>query len=121
MQERFVCLFLFYFFYLLYLLLSILKILRELQKIGLQQLVKLQIHSSKKKTIKQKLNIKARISYSYVVDGITYTNNVIRYGNNKSFTTSAEAKAFLQNFKEGDYTNVFYNPNKPKESCLIKS
>lgn len=60
------------------------------------------------------------ISYSYSVDEILYTSNVIRYWRKKRmFRTEVEARSAQSRFRAGNSINVYYDPLHP-EVCVLE-
>ncbi|WP_207678328.1 DUF3592 domain-containing protein [Desulfonema magnum] len=62
----------------------------------------------------------AEIYYEYEVRGQMYHNNVVRIGVGLSVTKGSfsDARDTLSCYRIGQKVRVYYNPQKPKESCL---
>ena len=59
-----------------------------------------------------------KVKYSYELGGRKYINNVIKPCGNLAISIPGRAQETIQQYQKGDEVMVFYNPDKPRESCL---
>ncbi len=67
--------------------------------------------------------VKVRFQYEYTVDGITHTNDRLRFGVNRCQTSNAAediARNDFSTFPVGADITVYYDPADPQESVLVK-
>ncbi|MCC5830510.1 MAG: DUF3592 domain-containing protein [Phycisphaeraceae bacterium] len=60
----------------------------------------------------------SRIQYSYRVDGVTYTSDVVALGGNYDTSEGTPARERLERYPVGAQVEVYYNPQNPEEACL---
>ncbi len=73
----------------------------------------------KEKLSKNGMRYKPRVEYTYTVKGRAHTSNTINFGGRKAIQSREEAEEYLRPFQKGNTVQVFYNPSKPQESCLL--
>ncbi|ARN56917.1 DUF3592 domain-containing protein [Sedimentisphaera salicampi] len=62
------------------------------------------------------------VRYSYTVNGAGYTgNNIFSGSKDVLMHSSADAEQMIEDYKKDKMVNVYYNPEKPEESCLISA
>ena len=62
----------------------------------------------------------AQINYSYVVNGITYSNDDVKVGGIIKTNTKMWARKLLDKYPPGKVVNVYYSPDDPFQSVLEK-
>lgn len=70
--------------------------------------------------IKNETVYDAQINYSYVVNGITYSNDDVRMGGTVRTNMKVWTKRLLDKYPRGKAVNVYYNPEDPFQSVLEK-
>lgn len=59
-----------------------------------------------------------KVKYKYEVSGRKFINNVIKPCGNLAISIPGRAQKTIQKYQKGDEVMVFYNPDKPQDSCL---
>ena len=59
-----------------------------------------------------------KVKYAYEVNGRKYINKVIKPCGNLAISIPGRAQQTIQQYQKGDEVMIFYNPDKPQESCL---
>ena len=61
-----------------------------------------------------------RVRYRYTVDGTNYVRKRVCLGGELAMTgTTSGAKATVAEYPPGSTVTVYYDPHKPKRSCLL--
>ena len=60
------------------------------------------------------------VRYEYQVGGELYEGKRISFGSEPTFVTRQKAQQFLEGFQIEQEIDVFYNPDKPKETVLVQ-
>jgi hypothetical protein len=60
----------------------------------------------------------ARVAYTYLVGGETYSGHNIAFGFSPSYSSEAKAQADAARYPVGSQVPVYYNPDKPADAVL---
>lgn len=74
-------------------------------------------YNNHEKTCSREYN--PHIEYSYSVDNVKYNNSHIAYGS-ISFKNKADADKWIADKKRSSVITIYYNPNNPSESIMVK-
>lgn len=66
----------------------------------------------------RKVEHRVEIFYEYVVDDDVFRNDVVQFNQNNLSTT--EKERLVSTYPVGRQVAVFYNPEKPKQSVLVR-
>ena len=73
------------------------------------------------KTRNRRGTVQAKIAYTYVVAGTTYTGKKITIGGEVSTSGGARARAWLDRYPAGSKPTVYYDPADPGVACLERT
>lgn len=65
-----------------------------------------------------KIDHRVEISYEYVVDGERYENDVVQF--NQDNLSTSEKELLVSTHPKGSQVEVFYDPQKPQQSVLVR-